>query len=355
MRRKSVRCRAELAWALAGIIVGHLALGLVVECLSPAARDPEFTLLEEKLRERRSVEPHRPLVLALGSSRTVMGLQAARLSKTSGGPLVFNFGIPGAGPLTQRVVLERLLEKGYRPNLVLVEVLPSFFSRRAGCPLEERLLDTARLTWPEVAELRPFYERIDKLLWPWIRGRACPTWRHQAELQDELGLALLVKDPADSAKPSRDSHGWQPALIDDTPAERERRTRFALDQYGRSNRDPTLGRHAIRAVRELLERCRELGIEAALVVPPEASVFRDSYVKELLDGVDGLLADLSREFGVPVHDARRWVADDGFWDAHHLLPRGADVFTERLAREALRPASQAVSAAQRRQGTAVLP
>ena len=50
-----------------------------------------------------------------------------------------------------------------------------------------------------------------------------------------------------------------------------------------------------------------------------------------------MLADLRREWGVPVIDARDWVADKDLWDTHHLLPEGAEVYTDRLGRE-LEPA-----------------
>ena len=49
---------------------------------------------------------------------------------------------------------------------------------------------------------------------------------------------------------------------------------------------------------------------------------------------------------MPVIDARRWVADDGFADAHHLLPGGAADFTNRFGREVLQPLLEGGAAVQ---------
>jgi hypothetical protein len=40
--------------------------------------------------------------------------------------------------------------------------------------------------------------------------------------------------------------------------------------------------------------------------------------------------------GAPVIDARGWLGDDGFWDAHHQLPSGAAAFTAQFQREVFR-------------------
>jgi hypothetical protein len=50
--------------------------------------------------------------------------------------------------------------------------------------------------------------------------------------------------------------------------------------------------------------------------------------------MEGYLGRLCRESGAAWVDARSWVADDLFFDNHHLLGRGAAAFTERFGREA---------------------
>ena len=129
---------------------------------------------------RRSTD--RPLVIALGSSRTEMGLRSGRLSQSAekGGPLVFNFAIPGSGPMMQQVALHRLLAGGVRPDLVLLEATPLSLSRRGGAPLEERLLDPARLDSGEAIQLHRYYHQPYKLWTRWLAARILPSYRHQS-------------------------------------------------------------------------------------------------------------------------------------------------------------------------------
>jgi hypothetical protein len=89
-------------------------------------------------------------------------------------------------------------------------------------------------------------------------------------------------------------------------------------------------------MRDLVERCRREQIPLVLVLMPESSDFRTWYSPEGLAEARRLLAELRDGCGVPVIDASAWVPDDGFKDGHHLMEKGAEVFTTRL-REELRP------------------
>src|SRR5262249_40283015 len=73
--------------------------------------------------------PRPRLVLMLGSSRTALGVRGQQMERQLREALdfpvvVFNFGIPAAGPLTELLTLKRLLREGLRPDLLLIEVLP---------------------------------------------------------------------------------------------------------------------------------------------------------------------------------------------------------------------------------------
>jgi hypothetical protein len=61
------------------------------------------------------------------------------------------------------------------------------------------------------------------------------------------------------------------------------------------------------------------------------------YSTDMNAQVEEYLAALAREWAIPWIDARTWVADDGFWDAHHLLPDAAATFSAQLQCQALRP------------------
>src|SRR5262245_23151974 len=72
----------------------QVGIGLALESWLPDVRDPEYALKEWQLRARRVEAPRRPLVVALGSSRTLLGLEAGRLGQ-GGRAVVYNFGVVG--------------------------------------------------------------------------------------------------------------------------------------------------------------------------------------------------------------------------------------------------------------------
>jgi hypothetical protein len=152
-------------------------------------------------------------------------------------------------------------------------------------------------------------------------------------------LGLDATGPWDaSAGPTTDGHGWHDHFLPGlTPAERRRYADLARGQYRDCFGDFRLAGGPARALGDLLDCCGRERLPAALVLMPEATAFRALYPPAVLGGIERFLADLSREKHVPLIDARTWVEDGGFWDGHHLLPEGAAVFTERFAREALRP------------------
>lgn len=337
MRRRAAerRKRGELAWVAAGLLAAQLLLGLGVDRSWLAVRDPEFVLLRDRLAARRAEAPGRPLVLALGSSRTEMALRAGRLNGAgAGSPLVFNFAIPGGGPMMQQVALRRLLAEDVRPDLVFLEVMPMSLSSSGNSPLEEHQLDPARLDTAEAARLLPHYHEPSRLLGKWTAARALPAHRHQAELRNALGL----DGPAGDGLPAHqlDAYGWRGRGGPATPEEFAASVRFALSQYEGALRDPAPAAGPLRALRALLALCREEGIAAALVIPPEGSAFRALSAANA-SSIEEEIRRLAREFGVALYDARTWVGDDGFCDGHHLAADGADHYTERFGCEVLAP------------------
>ena len=90
-----------------------------------------------------------------------------------------------------------------------------------------------------------------------------------------------------------------------------------------------------QALRLTLERCQAEGIGAAIVLMPEAAWFRELLSSAGEGRVQALVADVSREFAVPVIDARGWCPDDEFRDGHHLIAAGATRFTERFGQEVM--------------------
>lgn len=339
--------RRTLAWAAAGWVLVQAVLAAVIELALPEARDPEYAVREQRLLARLA-GGERPLWLALGSSRTQLGLQAAKLDAHDDrqAPLVFNFGMPGCGPLLQRVCFERLLARGVRPAKLFVEVNPALFAWRGGEPMEERMLDGARLSPAELARVLPYYSEPRRVLGKWAWAWFLPCHRRSAELRRLMAGGQAASD-ADAADHLMDKYGWQhvPAPVD--AARRRELTKMAADQYDGALSRFEPGSAQRKLLDELLARCRQESIQAVLVLMPEGTSFERLYGPQSEPALKQLLAELSRKHDVAVIDARRWVADEFFSDGHHLLPDGATAFTDRFAREAL-PVRVVSDAMQRR-------
>jgi hypothetical protein len=97
---------------------------------------------------------------------------------------------------------------------------------------------------------------------------------------------------------------------------------------------------ADRALRDFLRVCRENSTGAVVIRTPESSTFRAAYQPDALSALDDYAQGLTREFGVKVVDARRWLPDEEFEDGHHPLLAGQKHFTDRLNREVLIPLVQ---------------
>src|SRR5262249_15192108 len=94
---------------------------------------------------------------------------------------------------------------------------------------------------------------------------------------------------------------------------------------------------ADRALREVLRLGRRHHFRTVLVLMPESTAFQELYPSPVRAELDAYLGSLSREYQVPLVDARSWAPDDDFRDGHHLLRPAAWRFSERFGREVLRP------------------
>jgi hypothetical protein len=175
---------------------------------------------------------------------------------------------------------------------------------------------------------------MDRQLAPWFSNRFCllshylPNWvtseAHYRETYWEKNL---------------DRFGWvQNPVVTVTREQYRAGVSVARRAYG-APFDSTFRVSPIvdKALRELLDICERERISAALFLMPEGSEFRGWYSAEARTNIDTYLDGLCVEYGIPLVDTSRWLPDDCFSDSHHLLPQGADRFTERLGREVLTP------------------
>jgi hypothetical protein len=321
------------------------SIGLALDRWLPQVRDPAYAAKERKLHTLLVQAPERPLVLALGSSRTLLGLDGRRLSAAAGRPLVFNFGLAGGGPLLELVCWQRLCGAGIRPRLLFVEVLPALLNQTDQRALDESWFDGMRLAGDELPGIEPFHSRPGQLLRQWCKARCLPCWRHAAALRDCISVnADQSGTPGRSDPVETDAYGWHRHPGSHmSEAERQRLANAARWQYHGVFGDFRLALSSLHALHALLHQCRQDGIPVGLVLMPESTTFRALYPPAVRQGLDAALTELVRKENVPLIDARSWVADDGFWDGHHLLPEGAAVFSCRFDREALEPLLERLS------------
>lgn len=338
--RQRCRLHARAAFVLTSAFflfaVVQLITAIVIECLLPNVRDAEYAAKRNRLQALLAAQPQRPLVLFLGSSRTLMVFRAADIQTPV---TAFNFGLRGAGPVLQLAFLRRLLDEGVRPNLLLVEVLPPLFNQPGPHPLEETWLHGSRLCLSEIDALQPFHSRRGRLLRHWLGGRWAPWSASRRELRGLLGDPFPEPTHADGDPvPSEmDAHGWQPYFEHGvTPDQYTRFWDVARQQYHDAFGPFRLSARATQALESLLDLCHGNKIPVVLVLTPEGSAFRNLYPWAVQEGVDRYLNAVARQRGLRVLDARGWVEDADFWDGHHALPAGAAAFTKRLDEEVLR-------------------
>ncbi len=334
--------RAALLWAAATFLLSQLGLAVAIEGRWAQLRDPQYTDKVERLKCRLAEPGPRPTAVMLGSSRTVYGLRGrcaedVLAGRGYEGAVVFNFGLPGAGPLTELLTLRRLLAEGCRPERLLIEVLPPVLAGQVRLP-EIDGLAPERLRHRELALVeRQIPERAG---WraDWWQAWPVPCHTHRFAIMSRLAPGLLPSQVRLDWFRGADDTGWvKPPWPDVTP-ERYRaaleRTRVEYAYYLNGFR---LGGPSPPALREMLDLCREERLPATLVLMPEGSDFRGWYSAAAWGQVEGFLAELRADYGVGVVDARAWVPDEEFADSHHLTPKGAERFSERLGREVLAP------------------
>jgi hypothetical protein len=335
-RRRRAPWKADLKWFLVFAALAQLGLVVVMDWRRPDLYDLEYGKRLALLRRRQAEAPERPLALVVGSSRVGLGFlpeQLPPIRSASGEPVLpFNFSHLAAGPVFNLVELRRLLREGIRPRWVVLEVAqscmahegastPVTMSSAADLPVLQRYFSPAKVWGVYLrGRLNPWYSHRLGIL------RQCaPCWATDAGGEDRIVLGPLGGDG-----------GWmlEDRVDDET---RRRRTDAVRAIYLPTLHDYRIDPMTDRALREGLDLCRKEGIECALLVTPESSEYRSWYGADGMASFDRYCGELSEEYGVPVVDARRWLTDDQFCDGHHPLRPGAEAFTERLGREALRP------------------
>jgi hypothetical protein len=336
--RKGRRDRSALLWALASLVVAQVGL---MAALSGSwnLRDPEYAVHLAALRTRLAeAGPGRPLVLLIGSSHLGMnvrpGLLAANRPGVAEGPLVFNFGLCGAGPVQELLSIRRLLADGIRPDFLLVDLAPELLYDASGDRNE--CFPVERLAWREVKALAPYCHLPREMRRCWLRKQLLPWYELRQVLLDRwLPLPLLSQDSQAKSVAWRmvDPWGWlaHPVMDEGGPELQERRRTLV---FCRGVWYAVLAEHAPispvskQALQEVVQLCREEKIRLAFILTPDA--YYRNYPPQAARRQNERLGELAEELGVSVIDARNWLCSEDFHDTVHLTFEGARRFTQRL-------------------------
>lgn len=319
-RTGRLRRRARVALFLSPLflIIGMAAMWSVADHARPAATDPDYVTRRQLLRERQAEQPDAHLYLFLGSSRCALGFVPEMLTDVKapdGSPaLWFNFSHFGAGPVLELIILNRLLQDGVRPEMLVIEVMPPFVAKERE-PFLGHFLNAA-----EIAEASK-YVRTSRIVWHALKNRYAQP--------DQLKRAVFGSETV-----SAGSHGGPTNLEGPiTSAERERRYAFQYEFHNRVIRNFTIPAGADVAHRELVKTCRANGIVPVLVLSPEGPRFQALYDPECWARFQNYLEGFASENNLRLINARDWLDEEDFMDSHHPLRSGAEKFTRRLMSE----------------------
>jgi hypothetical protein len=330
-------------WGLLLFMTGQLALAVAIERWLPGLRDADYTYRLVRLRKRLRHTPTRPVsVVMLGSSRTMFGLHGQLIEKrlragASDSPVVFNFGFPGAGPLRHWLHLNRLLDDGVRPDVVLLEIMPYLLHTDNGTPIDFQQLSADKLRLSELALLDDEGLRPVELRFRWWLGWPFPCYTHRFAIVSTTVPTLLPCVLRQDHNKGIDPSGWtaMSQLLLQAPETRRKALERACLDHGPALQNFNPCPTSFRVLQETLELCRREGIRPALVIVPEGPIYRSLYSAATWRTVEARLRETAERHHVPLINAREWLSEGQFLDSHHMTQEGAMRFSERLYQEIL--------------------
>lgn len=341
------RGKRALVWGALLFVCGQAALSVYLNHCRPDLRDPAFGLRLLALQQKLAENPGAPLVLILGSSRTLNGLSPAHmpvsLRREGPAPVIFNFALPGSGSVRELMTYRRLRAAGIKPDGLLLETWPVLWPED-GIFAERHIIVDDELCWSDLSVLSRYLPGKLEFAAHALKGNLVPLVSYRSRLLHAGARLLLPRDldrglsHEDDDWTCADGTGWLPYRR--IPADRAA-LRREVDK-GLIVAAPLLNPLRIapdsdRALRDLLGACRDDGIRTALFLMPEHSACRGWYSPQTHTLVRDYLTKLSREYDIPTLDMRDWAPDENFADFCHLAPWGAPPLSQRFASDVLRP------------------
>ncbi len=336
-RRFARTARASLAWSFLVLGLIHAGLSALVGWGPAEFHDPLYGEKLAQLRGRVSrAEAGTRLAVVLGSSRALTGLNAQllerRLADMHCPPvIIYNFAVPGGGPVTELLLLHRLLEDGVRPDLLILEMWPVFFAETAVSGNLE-WLESHGIGLEERSWLATYGPLADPRSVTTVGGMVVPWYRHRFALLRRFARRLMPSIPWGVRSHSFDAAGWEPIggqrPSQEVYAHLVEADRQAVTPYFRTDR---LAPASCRVVKEILTLAGQHRIHVVLTLFPEGSDLRQWCPEEYRDRVMTALEAACREHDLDLIDGHDWLADEDFFDPVHVMASGASEFTDRLA------------------------
>ncbi|HWB11335.1 MAG TPA: DUF1574 family protein [Pirellulales bacterium] len=329
--------RASLAWFLLASGLIHVGLSALVGWGPAEFHDPLYGEKLAQLRGRMArAETGARLVVVLGSSRALTGLNAQllehRLTESVDHPLViYNFAVPGGGPVTELLLLHRLLEDGVRPDWLILEMWAPFFAETAVSGNLE-WLESHGIGIQERSWLATYGPLADPRSVTTVGGTLVPWYRHRFALLRRFARRLMPSIPWGVRSPRFDEGGWE-AIGGERPepelyARLVEIDRSAIEPFFQADRLAPASR---RVVGDLLALTKRHGIRVVLTLFPEASDLRGWCPDDYRDRVMADLQAACREHDFDLIDGHDWLPDEQFFDPVHVMAAGANDFTDRFA------------------------
>lgn len=342
-RRKLRRAKSTVIGSIVGLLI--LNVGMIVYINTRTGlRDPLFDIPAERFQERIATTDADALKIAfLGSSRTGGGIRPSVVEETLADEtgktcIAYNLHVPGNGPVGELVHWNRLLERGLRPDVVVVEITPSqFVLDKDGVPDEAVLLHGDRLTQPEVRLVRN-YGFADKIVDEYWEANLNPFFGFRFQLLGIFKPSWLPPNVVRHETRTPADLGWQrPFALAQVPEHfaqsiaQNRRLLFDPMQKARFDRAPA------QALRDLIRSAHEHRTMVAVWVTPEASPIRAWYLPHVEGALAWYLNEL-RSTGATVADGRTWLPDEAFSDGHHPVRTWSDEYSRKVTHNVVVPA-----------------
>ena len=327
------RGKRAIVWGAFFFVCVQGALSVCLNTHRPDLRDPAFGLRLRALQKQIRENPGAPLVLILGSSRTLNGLSPTHMPvslKPEGpAPLIFNFALPGSGSVRELMTLRRLRAAGIKPDWLLLESWPVLWPED-GVFAERRIIADDELCWSDLTVLCRYLPGKLEFFAHLLKGNLVPLVSYRSRLLHACARFLLPYQldrglrHEDDDWTCNEGMGWLPyrKIPADAAALRREVDKGLLVAAPLLN-PLRIAPDSDRALRDLLDECRADGVKTALFLMPEHSACRGWYSPQTHALVRDYLTRLSKDYPVSAIDMRNWAPDADFADFCHLAPWGA--------------------------------